>query len=276
MGAVWKITFWDDVSSETKEMVISYARSFEDTYSRFKETSWLAGLAHHTGAVKIPRDFFEILVLYKKLYALSGKKCTPIIGSVLEDLGYDEAYSFVSKKISKPPDFDEAVLIIDEHTIELREKVSFDIGAIGKGYVIDRIAYFLRAGGCERFLIDGSGDLLYSGKGGEIRVGLEDPKDTEKAIGVVSLTHGALCGSGGNRRAWGTYHHIVDPFSLSSPKHILATWVHARSVLFADGLATCLFLCDPEDFLKDFSFEYCVLDDDYTVRRSTNFSAELY
>jgi len=276
MGSVWKITLWDHVTPEIREAIIQQARSFEDTYSRFKKTSWLSSLTNHMGIVKIPRDFFEILIFYKKLYTLSEKKCTPLIGSVLDDLGYDREYSLIAKKnISEPPDFDEAVAIIDESTIELKKNVSFDIGAIGKGYVIDIISNFLRIQGCERFLVDGSGDLLYQGKGEEIRVGLEDPKDFEKSIGVVTLPDGALCGSGGNRRAWGVYHHIVDPLSLDSPKNILATWVRARSALLADGLATALFLCDPENFLKDFSFEYCILNDDYRVKRSAGFSAEL-
>ncbi|MBI2644862.1 FAD:protein FMN transferase [Candidatus Uhrbacteria bacterium] len=277
MGTVWKITLWDHATPEMERIIIRQIRLFEDTYSRFIKTSWLSSLTDRIGVVEIPRDFFEILVVYKKLYTLSEKKCTPLIGSVLQDLGYDREYSLIAQKnISEPPDFDKAVFIIDERSIELKEKVSFDIGAVGKGYAIDMLSHFLRARGCERFLVDGSGDLFYSGTGEEIRVGLEDPKDFEKAIGVVSVTDGAICGSGGNRRAWGVYYHIVDPYSLNSPKNILATWVRADRALLADGLATCLFLCDPENFCKDFSFEYCILYDDYTIQRSEGFLVELY
>ena len=37
-----------------------------------------------------------------------------------------------------------------------------------------------------------------------------------------------------------------------------------------------LFFTDPERYRKEFSFEYCILNKDYKVKRSTGFNAELF
>ncbi len=151
-----------------------------------------------------------------------------------------------------------------------------DLGALGKGYFVDKIAEFLAQKGMRRFLVNGSGDMVYKGDGQTLRVGLEHPEDATKVIGVVEMTDGAMCGSGSNRRKWDKYHHTLDPFSLTSPNEVIATWVTAESAAVADGLATCLFLAEPECFREELAFEYCMLNPEYKVKRSAGFAAELF
>jgi FAD:protein FMN transferase len=128
----------------------------------------------------------------------------------------------------------------------------------------------------KRFLVDGSGDVFYESNGEAIRAGLEHPEDSSKVIGVVTMTHGSLCGSGGNRRQWREYHHIIDPKTLRPSEGILATWVLADSATIADALATCLFLAEPDKFASAWRFEYGILNDDHRFKRSAGFPAELF
>ena len=127
--------------------------------------------------------------------------------------------------------------------------------------------------------MNGSGDIFYSGgKQGEeiaINVGLEDPSDSQKVVGVIPLKRGAICASGINRRAWSTYNHVIDPHTLTSPKEILATWVMAPKAGYADALPSCLFFVPPAN-ISEFPFEYCLLNPDYKIKRSTGFTAELF
>lgn len=280
MGTRWMITLWGCTARDStciEKEVIQQTQVFEQLFSRFVKTSYVCLLSGRVGIFEVPPDFCNILLLYKKLYILSQKKFTPLIGSVLNDLGYDMKYSLTPKAtIHNPFDFLEVVDVVDECTIELKESVFFDFGGIGKGYLIDKISSWLRLNGCQRFLVDGSGDLFYEGNGEEIRIGLEHPNDPKKVIGVATLKNGALCGSGCSRRSWGEYHHIIDPLSLRSPKDILATWVTADSAALADGLATCLFLSDPKNFQEDIAFEYCMLNSAYTIKYSTGFPAEYF
>jgi len=280
MGTHWTVTIWDEVSSavlvDVEKSITDQSKTFDETYSRFKKSSLVWSLTEKRGVITVPRDLVEMLRLYEKLCNLSGGKCTPLVGFALSDLGYDENYSLQEKqKIRSAPDFHQALTIIDDEHIELRDSVLLDVGALGKGFFVDKIAIFLQRQGLRRFLVDGSGDIFYQGTE-PIRAGLEHPGDTSKAIGVLELSGGALCASASNRRQWGIHHHIIDPTSLISPDEILATWVLADQAAIADGLATCLFFTDPERYRKEFSFEYCILNKDYKVKRSTGFNAELF
>lgn len=280
MGTTWTIGV-DDISAEKwkrlQEEVRERSSQFDETYSRFIDSSFVSELAKKTGRFKVPADFVAMLRWYVKLYGLAEKKLNPLVGNTLNDLGYDARYSLEPHaSIRSTPSLDETVTIIDEQHIEVREPVLFDFGALGKGYFVDRLTGFLKENECQRFLVDGSGDIFYEGRGEAIRVGLEHPADATKVIGVLPLFQGALCGSAGNRRRWQNYHHIIDPSRQTSPQDMVAVWVLADEAVLADALATCLFFVSPENFSAQFRFEYLLLNSKYEVKRSPGFHAELF
>lgn len=284
MGTHWQITIWDTIHdtdlAALEEEIIAMSNTFDTLYSRFKKNSLVWDIARTAGSFEIPDDLMLMLIAYQRLYPPSDKKLNPLIGFSISDLGYDADYTLTPKEsIRTTPDFEETVSLRPPHTLTLREPVLFDVGALGKGFFVDKIATYLASKNIERFLVNGSGDIFYvGGKKGEevsINVGLEDPSDPEKVIGVIPLKRGSICASGINRRAWSEYNHVIDPHTLTSPKEILATWVMAPTATYADGLASCLFFVTPEK-LSEFSFEYCILNKDYKIKRSTGFSAELF
>lgn len=281
MGTQWSVRVWDAMDDATFDAlqaeIVARSEEFDRAYSRFIPDSLVWRLSERTGIVDVPRDLVAMLRLYGTMYRLSAGKCTPLVGFSLSDLGYDAQYSLQPKEHIRPvPPFPYAVRVIDDAHIELKEKVLLDVGALGKGYFVDVIAGLLAAKGYKRYLVDGSGDIVYRGNGAPIRVGLEHPDDPGKAIGVMTLLDGALCGSGANRRAWNGQHHIIDPHTLGPTPGILATWVYAKTAAVADGLATCAFLTDPEAYRSAWDYEYCVLNDRYEVNRSRGFEAQLF
>ncbi len=281
MGTKWQVTIWDDISpadlGDIRASVLEQSQAFDQTYSRFKKTSLIWSLTEKRGIVRVPPDLVTMLRLYERLHDLSGGKCNPLVGFTLSDMGYDLEYSLRPKAHIRPvPDFHKALRIVDDEHLELHESVLIDLGALGKGFFVDTIAAFLLSKGLKRYLVDGSGDIYYHGNGESIRCGLEHPGDTSKVIGVLELREGALCASASNRRRWATYHHTIDPQSLTSPEGLIATWVKADTAALADGLATCLFLTEPERYAGTFAFEYCILNHRYNVKRSAGFMAELF
>ena len=127
----------------------------------------------------------------------------------------------------------------------------------------------------DEYFINAGGDILHKGKT-PIRVGLENPEDINQVVGIYTLQNGSICGSAGNRRAWGDFTHIMNPKTLSSQKNILAVWVVAETALLADSLATCLFFVGA-DTLKDFyKFEYVLIRNDFSVEKSTTNSLEIF
>jgi thiamine biosynthesis lipoprotein len=115
-----------------------------------------------------------------------------------------------------------------------------DFGAGGKGYLIDIIGKIIEDYGITSFSIDGSGDILYKTASHKaLRVGLENPQQTDEVLGVLPLFNQSVCGSAGNRRRWGKLHHIMNPVTLKPVENVLAVWVTAQQALLADSLSTC-------------------------------------
>lgn len=280
MGTHWSVSIWDDIDrsvfADIEKNIVSDSTEFDHTYSRFIKDSLIWKLTGQKGNIAVPPDLVRMLRLYEKLFDASQGKCNPLVGFALSDLGYDADYSLTPKQHVRPvPDFHAALKIMDDTHIVLTESVLIDLGALGKGYFVDHIAHLLRNRGLRHFLVDGSGDVYFKGGGEKLRAGLEHPEDPTKVIGVLEIAEGALCASASNRRKWRGFHHTIDPDSLTSPQDIIATWVLADNAAVADGLATCLFLCEPEEF-AEWEFEYCILRKDFKVKKSAGFNAELF
>ena len=157
----------------------------------------------------------------------------------------------------------------------MKKPALLDFGAAGKGYLVDLVSEVLEENEIFEYCIDAGGDILQKGRSA-IRVGLEDPENFGKAVGVCELHNGSICGSAGNRRAWGEFTHIIDPKKLSSPKGILAVWVAAKTAMVADALATCLFFVQAESLAGFYDFEYVIVRSDRTLERSPNFPGEAF
>lgn len=281
MGTSWELRVWDTLGQDSFDdfcrETVEQTREFERLYSRFDESSLVWELATAGGTREVPEDLVTMLRIYETLYALSEGRCNPLVGFSLSDLGYDAHYTLRAKDDVRPtPPLPETLRIVDDWTIELSVPALIDIGALGKGYFVDKIADRLRAFGVRRFLVDGSGDIAYEGDGHPLRVGLEHPFDPTKVVGVLEMTTGSLCGSGANRRAWDGKHHIIDPLTLSSTSEIAATWVYAKRACIADALATCFFLAEPERFTRTYDVEYCMLDATLRTKKSAGFAADFF
>lgn len=280
MGTLWEVTIWDQISEEIfeelKNLIIKMSEDFDKTYSRFKKDSLVWQISKIKGKYEVPPDFIAMLKIYFDLYLPSDKKLNPLIGFTISDLGYDADYSLSPKETIRPtPDLFESVSILDERQIEIREEVLFDFGALGKGYAVDKIRDILKKKGVKKFLVNGSGDIYYQGQD-KIKVGLEDPDDPTKVIATVKMQQGAMCASGINRRKWRDLHHVIDPqISSSSKGKIVSSWVTSDNTAIADALASCLFFVEPET-LRDFKFEYCILDERRQAKFSTGFGAKFF
>jgi len=280
LGTQWRITWFDlgDVALSVLEQQIHVLlEDFDRVYSRFRPDSLVAKMAVQSGVYTMPESAGPMLELYQSLYRISQGAFTPLIGRALVDAGYDASYSLVPQRpLTHPPAWDEA-LCWQPPTFEVQQPVLLDFGAGGKGHGIDLVGQLSRNFGVRSFLIDGSGDFLHVTHDREtVTIGLEDPEATNQVIGTVALAGGSLCGSAGNRRTWGEYTHILNPTSLTSPRHTLATWVVADTALLADALATCLFFTPPAVLLQEFDFEYCMLGIDRSVRTSADFPGTIF
>ena len=214
--------------------------------------------------------------LYRRLYEATDAAVSPLVGRTLESMGYGRGYSLRPAADRAPvPRWEDSFSFVDGAVTALRPLV-LDVGAAGKGYLVDIVGRLLTSAGVTDFVIDASGDLVHSGDV-PIRVALEHPLDPTKAVGVVDLRNASLCASASNRRAWGDgLHHVIDATTGLPADRVIATWAMAATGLEADGLATALFLTEPERLAQTFDFDFVRMFATGRIERSTHLDGELF
>ena len=280
IGTHWRITLAEEltpsVSAALEKKIFERIDEFDRAYSRFRDDSLVAEMARKEGKYTLPDDGPLLILLYERVYDITKGKVTPLIGSVMEEAGYDKQYSLLPKEVHTPLAWEDA-LMFDGSNLTLRNPALLDFGAAGKGYLVDLVARVIEGECYGGLIIDAGGDIIHRGaNGAKLRVGLEHPLDLAKVIGVAELGEESICGSAGNRRVWGEYTHIIDPTTLTSPRDILATWVVADTTLLADMLATCLFFVSPETLIPHFAFQHIILYKDLTVIHSSDAHVEFF
>ena len=275
IGTEWSIEIDVPFSKSLKNQIKNRIEMFEKTYSRFRNDSLVSQIAKKPGIYTFPEDAVELFEFYEELYDVTKGKVTPLIGGMLERAGYDAAYSFVTLPQTKLPALEET-LEWSGNLLKVSQPVTLDIGAAGKGYLVDLLCELLDSEGIENYVVDASGDLRHKGKF-ENRVGLEDPRNPGSVIGAIDVVNKSLCASAINRRRWGDdQHHIFDPDTMKPTKDILATWVIADTAMIADGIATSLFFADPNVIRKKFSFEFLRMHANGAIDYSPAFEGRLF
>lgn len=278
MGSPWHIEVYQEVVDVQllQKNISRILDDFDTTYSRFSSTSLISKISHVTGTHTVPKDLVVMLRDYGKMYSASGHKINPLVGGTIEDLGYDASYSLIKKNVVREvPSFETAISINSDTSITVHQSCLIDIGALGKGYCVGLIGAYLDNEGYAQYVINGSGDLLHKGHV-PVKVGLENPFNTEEVIGTIQLKNMALASSGSNRRAWADMHHIIDPETLQSPQNIVATWVLAHDPAHADILSTAIFLVSPDTLKQQYEFEWLIVSSDHVSSYSKGFIADLF
>ena len=281
IGTKWVLDFGTSIKDSKVNLIFDQIKNrvedFEAKYSRFREGSLVSEMALSPSLYQLQADAKGMFDLYFDLYNLTDGLFTPLMGQSLEDAGYDSSYSLRPKEVISPPPKLHDVAVYRFPELITKEKLKMDFGACGKGHIIDLVGKIFNDHFVADYCIDAGGDLLFKTSSQKaLRIGLEDPTNSEKAIGVCELITGSLCGSAGNRRNWGKYNHIINPKTVLSPENILATWVFAEKAILADAIATCLFFVSPELLKEKYSFEEVILYSDFTISKSENFPGTLF
>lgn len=284
IGTQWYIGTREPLTAAVKQRLHQRIDLFDKTYSRFRSNSLITAISTATngGKFQFPEDAISLFELYDTLYKITDGKVEPLIGSELELLGYNAEYSlqadpqagyFNSNK--QLPDWQKDVFR-EGNCLTTKRPVTIDVGAAGKGYLVDILSEILIDESIKEFVIDGGGDIRHKGDT-EYIIGLEHPANCEMVIGTIPLKNAAICASATNRRKWGKeLHHILNGRTGQPVQDIIATWVIAENALVADGLATALFFVDAEKLQPFFDFSFVRVFSDMRIDVSENFYGTLF
>ncbi|PSH70403.1 hypothetical protein CU102_04885 [Phyllobacterium brassicacearum] len=283
IGTSWEINATSPLGFETKRRILDFAEQFDAVYSRFREDSVISRIAEakNGGTFEFPSSGARMFDLYDRLHQATDGAVDPLVGRDLELLGYDKHYSLVPSSgtivadVVRRPVWSRDV-VRHGSAIVTQRPVVIDLGAIGKGHLVDLTSRLLVMDGIEEFTIDASGDMTHRGDE-TLDVGLEHPLDPKMVVGIAHLRNASLCASAINRRRWGVgLHHVLDGRTGAPVHDVLATWVVAGDTAAADGLATALFFVPASRLRPHFDFAFVRMFADGRAEVSDNFDGEVF
>lgn len=271
IGTRWHVQTAAPVPEAVRAEVRALIEEFDRAWSRFRADSLVTALARGAGAVPLPPDGPAMLELYAALSATTAGAVNPLVGAALARRGYDASYGFDDAGAeAAPADWTDRLGWADG-MLTLTVPAIVDVGALGKGRLVDLVAAAVDG----PVVVDASGDLAV--RGTAQRIALEHPYDPARAIGVWEVTDAALCASAVNRRAWGAgLHHVLDARTGEPVRTIAATWVVAGAAMTADAAATALFFDGGPAFAAAHDVSWVRMTTDGRVEWSPGCRAELF
>jgi len=233
----------------------------EGALSRYLETSDVTQINHLPAGtpVHVALDTFECLRISAEIYAQTGGAFDVTVG-LLVDCWRDE------NKKPRTPSAEELqfarehtgtdLILFDEPTCAvalMASPVRVDLGGVGKGYAVDRMAEMLREWSIDRALIHGgfSSVLALDAPGGMKGwpVTLSHPMNRSRTLARLELEHVAVSGSG-IEKGW----HIIDPRTGHPIEGKLAAWSVTGDAARADAISTAFMVMTPDqagDFCRE-------------------------
>lgn len=227
------------------------------TCTRFDESSDLMRAnAEADGWVTVSPYCFDALVEANAAYRRTGGRFDPRVLSDLVRLGYDRSLRFgpPSKRSNDALSPRGALPAWRPEFRRLSRDVKLgplpvDLGGIGKGLAVRWAAAKLRDidGG---FLINAGGDCVcrgYAADGGPWQVSMEDPREPQRSVAVLSVSDAAVATSSVRIRRWHIdgheVHHLIDPLTgQPGGEGLLAVTVIDRDPAAAEVWSKVLFL----------------------------------
>lgn len=272
---------FDAVCSEIKSLLTKYHRLF-DIYNEYEGINNLCTInATENGKhkrVETDEEIIELIEFSKKIYDISDGRVNIAMGSVLSIWhDYRERGLENPENASLPPidllkeakshtDIKNVITDKKEKTVFLADSLmTLDVGAVAKGYAIEKVAEHLEKNGVSGYLINVGGNVRAVGKKADKTlwtVGVENPDKTSSKAYVSQevLRDEAIATSGSYQRFYTVgdknYHHIIDDETLMPGENFLSVSVICDDAAMADGLSTALFLKTFDEgieLLKNFS-----------------------
>lgn len=255
IGTLWTIDTPEPLALSVEARIQAAVGEFDYLWSRFRADSLVTALGREGGTIPVGHDGEAMLRLYSRMHTATAGAVNPLVGATLEHLGYDASYRLTpAPGAPAPVPTWEGIFQGTTALLTVRRGTVLDVGAVGKGRLVDIVADILVRAGERIFTVDAGGDMRHAGPvaagAAPLRVALEHPYDTTRAVGVVGLRDGAIAASATNRRAWSDgLHHVIDARTGRPVEDVVATWAVARTAMLADAASTAAFFLSPSEVL---------------------------
>ncbi len=248
------------------EADLEYYHELTDKYNEYDGVMNVYTINHSQDPVEVDPILFDLIKLSKDYYEISNGEFNIAFNNVLAvwheyrenaTEGREIAIPYISEleEAATNISIDDVILNEEEHTIQLLNDTTIDLGASAKGYIASLISEKLESNGFDYYIINAGGNVVTGlhPEGRPWKIGLENPNNPSDLYVRVELSQKSAVTSGDYQRFYmyeGTrYHHIIDPSTLYPADHFRAVTVITDDHAVADILSTTLFLMPYEEGL---------------------------
>jgi FAD:protein FMN transferase len=289
MGTVFEIVAYNDSlrrASSAIDQALDEVVRLDKVMSNFKPESDLSRMNReaHFQVVRIPGDLYKVIETSLAYSRLSDGAFDVSVGPLVDlwkaalaggatPSGAELARALTCVGYEK-------IVLMAPDQIELRSNcMHLDLGAVGKGYAVDRAIEILHSNGIERAYIDAGGSTIY-GMGAPPDedgwlVHLRDPSNRlDPQVKLMSNSVSTSEQTSASTLEGDAPGHIVDPASGKPLRTRYTVSVTAKSATDSDALSTTLLLLGPEKGvalvarLKDISAIWVSVDGRRTIAGS--------
>ena len=244
---------------------LEYYHKLYDIYNDYEGIHNIKTINDNAGVapVEVSREIIDLLLFSKEMHDKTDGQINIAMGSVLEiwhnyrDAGINDPAN------AKLPPMEELQtasaycdinqIIIDEEAMTVYlpdENMSIDVGSIGKGYAVQRVAEYAKEIGMESALLSVGGNVCAVGTrldGSAWRVGIQNPdlNSEEPYVRKVDVADACVVTSGDYQRYYVVdgekYCHIIDGDTLMPADYFPSVSIIATDSGMADALSTSVF-----------------------------------
>lgn len=235
-------------------------RRLENLLSAYIDDSDISKLGKNAGSwVEVSKDTYEILNLSKKIAQDTHGAFDPTVGAIVKLWSVDQDNHRVPdteeiKKMLPYVDFNKIETKIEDtnkYFAKIGANQKITIGAIGKGFIANKVIQKLKEAGCKDSLVSLGGNIIGTGTNAEGKpwsIGLQQPNEERgEYFAVVPIDDSSVVTSGDYEKYFiqdgVKYHHLLDPKTGKPvPATISSVTIVNPDSALADALCTALFV----------------------------------
>lgn len=256
MGTVFEVVLVGTSESHLRaagEEALAEIDRLEDQLSAFLPSSEVSVINKRAPreAVRVEPRLYRLLERAGELVAMTGGAFDPAVAPLLEAWGLRGAQRPL--EAARRASGWKHVELVGGCVRFAHAQTAIDLGAIGKGYALDRAADTLRSRGVRAAFLHGGTSSLH-GLGAppdEPRgwpCGIVDPREPERRLGTVYLRDASLSvSSPAGRTGPAGVGHVIDPRTGEPAYGVAGAWAMSRSAADADALSTAFLVMGADE-----------------------------
>ena len=208
---------------------------------------------NHSSNTSLSLDSYESLALSQKYYKQTDGYFDITIGSISKELyhfGEEKTYS-PSQKELKAAKLNIDAVHRDKENIRTEEGIVVDLGGIGKGYAVDKVANYLKEQNISRGIIALSGDIQCLHR---CELYLQSPFEEATFAKVTAKIPNLSTSTSGTYRRYATKkseHHLINPKTATQGKDFVSVSLFTQADNSKiDAYATAVSVMPKEEAMK--------------------------